>query len=189
MALVILPAERIQLTLEILYVRFMKCSSRKVFKSNYIVSVYLDWGCNTSDPVKPNPYKNTRIKVKHVAGHLPGIMKRSIFWRKSNNTNLQKMVVLQDFPIKSALFGLVSSYKWPPVRFAKVPGSKFVGLPDSCHSPQLNFWGLSRGEGAAGDDVFWRGKLWRLGWYFLPNSKDQLGPSNGRVWTLLIGAT
>ena len=111
MAIVILPAEREQLTLEIPYVRFMKCSSRKVFKNNYIVSVYLDWGCNTSDPVKPNPYKNTRIKVKHVAGHPPGIMKRSIFWRKSNNTNLQKMVVLQDFPIKSALFGLVSSYK------------------------------------------------------------------------------
>ena len=42
--------------------------------------------------------------------------------------------------MNSALFGLVSSYKWPPVRFAKVPGSKFVGLPDyqaapfSCHS-------------------------------------------------------
>ena len=77
MAIVILPAEREQSTLEILYVRFMKWFPRKVFGSNYVVSVYFDWGKHVtpSDPVKPNPYKNTRIQVKHVAGHPSGIIK------------------------------------------------------------------------------------------------------------------
>lgn len=158
MAIVILPAEREQLTLEILYVRFMKCSSRKVFRNNYIVSVYLDWGCNSQ--AKPLQ-KHTSIKVKHVAGHPPGIMKRSIFWRKSNNTNLQKMVVLQDFPIKSALFGLVSSYKWPPCKVCQGSWKQICRAPRLPRSPRKQLtplsWisGLSRGEGAAGawDDM------------------------------------
>ena len=79
MAIVILPAEREQLTLEILYVRFMKWFPRKVFGSNYVVSVYFDWGKHVtpSDPVKPNPYKKHVYIIygKHVAGHPSGIIK------------------------------------------------------------------------------------------------------------------